>query len=515
MKEEKTILVADDNSENRSILERFLLHLGYQVTLCKNGREAWDRITDKSYEMIFSDVNMPEINGMELLQNLRQKGDQTPMVMITGFPSITLAVESMKKGATDFVTKPFQLEHIEHIVTRIQKEKSLEQTHRDLEEALRSKKQIEGLNKKLEKKVEELSIMYSISEISTYTENMEELFDRIIELTSTITNGKEISIMLLDQETNMLVPKRLHGNSKHLEPIPFGEGAVGKVAREKRSLLIPAERREGLSIPHKTEGTFLSIPMMIKDEVFGLLNITKPSLFLDKELHLLQNMISKFTMTLENHALYESIYENLINTLRSLVMAVEAKDLYTKDHSQRVMDLSILIANELGCSRAELETLRFAGYIHDIGKIGIQDIVLLKPGRLNEMEQKIIMTHPVIGENILKPLKFLKNEQKIVRHHHERFDGRGYPDGLHGEESPFLARILSVADTYDAITSTRSYRTSKGHDHAIAEIKRCRSKQFDPNITDAFLSCLSSYGKDEMADCIPWQLVSRKVQGII
>jgi|GEM_PF-6007821 len=143
MEEIRPLLIIDDSEENLSVLERLLTHLGYQVDLCKDGLEALDRLSLRSYEMIFTDVNMPRMNGIEFLQSIRSKGDSTPVIMITGFPSITLPVESMKKGASDFITKPFQVGHIEHLITRTLKEKSLRQKNRFLEEELRDKKKIE------------------------------------------------------------------------------------------------------------------------------------------------------------------------------------------------------------------------------------------------------------------------------------------------------------------------------------------------------------------------------------
>ncbi len=136
----------------------------------------------------------------------------------------------------------------------------------------------------------------------------------------------------------------------------------------------------------------------------------------------------------------------------------------------------------------------------------------MKPGRLSDQEASVIRTHPVIGEQIVKPLKFLRLEQAIVRHHHERFDGGGYPDGLSGSEIPVLARILSVADTYDAITSTRPYRTARGHDFAVAEIQRCKQTQFDPEVSEAFLECLRKYGKRKLNPGIQWDLIRQEAR---
>ncbi|MDX1762796.1 MAG: response regulator, partial [bacterium] len=425
MADSKKTLIVDDSPENRAVLARFMEHAGYGADLCSDGRDALHRISTapSGYAMVFTDINMPHMTGIELLQSMRSRGIDTPVVMVTGYPTITLAVDCIKQGATDFLTKPFTLSHFEHVIARIEKERALEEENRELAEVLREKQSMEELNSELERKIEELSVMYSISEMARYTDDMEELFDRMVEMTSIITRSDEISIFLLDRETDQLIPKRFSRPGEQRSPIPLGTGIVGKAVLEKRSIMLGVDRKQELPIPHGGRGAFLSLPMTIKDEVFGVLNISKPSHvegFTDKELHLLQNMIAKSSLTLENHALYEGLYANLMDTLRSLIGAVEAKDLYTRDHSKRVMDFSILTAREMGLPLADLETLRFAGFIHDIGKIGIQDEVLLKPGRLNDEEVAIIRTHPIIGENIIKPLKFLKNEQLIVRHHHER-----------------------------------------------------------------------------------------------
>jgi HD-GYP domain-containing protein (c-di-GMP phosphodiesterase class II) len=149
----------------------------------------------------------------------------------------------------------------------------------------------------------------------------------------------------------------------------------------------------------------------------------------------------------------------------------------------------------LECTAEEIDSLKFGGYLHDIGKIGVRDTVLLKPSRLTEEEFVEIRLHPVIGDNIIKPLGSFPNERLIVRHHHERFDGKGYPDGLGGTDIPRTARILAVADTYDSMTSTRPYRQALSHATAIEELKRCSGTQFDPAIVEAFLQTGTGRGQ--------------------
>ncbi len=176
----------------------------------------------------------------------------------------------------------------------------------------------------------------------------------------------------------------------------------------------------------------------------------------------------------------------LKDALYALVAAIEVRDRDTLSHSKRVTRYALDIAGVLGCSADEREILYSACYLHDIGKIGISDSILLKQGQLTTGEYEIIKLHPVIGENILKLLYLLPLQRSVIRHHHERWDGNGYPDGLKHEDIPLLSRILAVADSYDAITTDRPYQTSLHHDQAVAEL-RSNDDQFDQNVVDAFI----------------------------
>jgi len=181
------------------------------------------------------------------------------------------------------------------------------------------------------------------------------------------------------------------------------------------------------------------------------------------------------------------LYLNLLNALNSLVATLEAKDPYTQRHSLRVTRYSLLIAEALDCPPRELEAIKLATILHDIGKIGVSDAVLQKPRKLLPAEFEQIKSHPLIGEKILEPLGFSPEERAIIRNHHERWDGGGYPDGFKGREIPFLARIVSLADAFDAMTSDRPYRRAMKPQQAIKEIIKNSDKQFDGRIVRALL----------------------------
>jgi putative nucleotidyltransferase with HDIG domain len=176
----------------------------------------------------------------------------------------------------------------------------------------------------------------------------------------------------------------------------------------------------------------------------------------------------------------------IIDLVQALTAALDAKSSYTRGHSDRVAELSWALAHELGMSENEAESARIAGHLHDIGKIGIADSIIGKPGTLEASELEVMKRHTSIGSALVEQVGRLREFAPSVRSHHERWDGCGYPDGLSGESIPLEARIICIADSYDAMTSARSYRRQVGRSEAVAEIRRCAGRQFDPGLVDAF-----------------------------
>jgi HD superfamily phosphohydrolase YqeK len=181
-------------------------------------------------------------------------------------------------------------------------------------------------------------------------------------------------------------------------------------------------------------------------------------------------------------------------TLRALCQAVETKDFYTRGHSERVSKGSVMIAREIGMRAGRVEAIRYAGMLHDVGKLGVPTTVLQKTGKLTEEEFAAIQLHPMRGLEIIREIGFLDEALAGIMHHHERIDGRGYPMGLAGDEIPEFARVLAVADAFDCMTSTRSYRGARTVDEAIAELRRCSGSQFDPAFVDALVAAVTREG---------------------
>jgi len=214
-----------------------------------------------------------------------------------------------------------------------------------------------------------------------------------------------------------------------------------------------------------------------------------------QNLRLLHILSSFFSLSLENAYLFNDLKSTYFDTIRAVTNSIEARDPYTRGHSERVGQIARTIAEELGWRKGDLELIDWGGMLHDVGKIGIPDAVLKKPGKLTNKEYEMIKSHPLIGAYIIKEISFLEPAVSFILEHHERFDGRGYPQGLVGENISIKGRLLAVADTFDAMTSDRPYRKGFDPEDALEEILRNANTQFDPEIVEAFESSWSS-GKE-------------------
>jgi len=193
----------------------------------------------------------------------------------------------------------------------------------------------------------------------------------------------------------------------------------------------------------------------------------------------------------ENRRLIGALETGYLDTIRSLAGAIDAKDTYTRGHNQRVAELSVEIGRELGLEPRALKALEYGGILHDVGKIGVPEQVLKKDQPLTPAEMDIMRQHPAIGAEIVRGVDFLREAGAAIRSHHERWDGMGYPDGLAGEAIPLVARIVNIADTWDACTTTRPYQPALSNGEALAILQRLRGSQIDPRVHDALLAALS------------------------
>jgi len=243
------------------------------------------------------------------------------------------------------------------------------------------------------------------------------------------------------------------------------------------------------------EEGFLShirVPLTLRGEVIGVLNVgaKRTAAFGSEDLSTIEKLASQISVALNNSRLISDLMELFLGTVKTLSKAIDAKSPWTSGHSERVTEIAIAIGAEMGFDEDEMKELELAGLLHDIGKLGTYEHILNKPGKLNDEEIEIIRLHPQMGAEILAPIKELKKIASVIRHHHEYYDGTGYPEGLKGEEIPLVARVLTVADTVDAMGADRPYRKGRTRDEIVTELRRCSGTQFDPVVVDAYLRAL-------------------------
>ncbi len=499
MQGEQRILVVDDDADVRETLRDIIEKMGnIEVDCAKSGEKGFTWVKERHYDLVLIDFWMPGMDGLELLQRIKHYDATIPVVVLTGFPTVDCAIQTMKDGAADFITKPFRVQQIEHVVRKQLSQPDGTPSDTSARRLDHQDSALDASSRKLNNKIKELAILYSISESMGGADfEVESFYEKVVELASTITGAEKTSLMVLDRDANVLTIKAAKGLSHEIVGsvrLPIGSGVAGRVMTSGKPLLVKKDPNavfgpQGERKAYKTD-SYVSIPLTIKGETFGVLNLTDKcdgSTFDEGEVLLLLSLARKAALNIENSILYESLYNNLINTLQCLVSTLEAKDHYTQKHSERVTNLAVEIAKQMGCRQEEVESLRFAGLLHDIGKIGIHDAVLQKSEGLTKEEFRLVKNHPIVGENIIRPLGLLPMENAVVRNHHERWDGRGYPDGFEGEGIPLLARVLAVADSWDAMISDRPYRAAKTAEAATLELKRCTGSQFDRRVVEAFL----------------------------
>ncbi len=503
------ILLVDDEPNIREALREYLSSINNHHVVCaSSGPEALTLFKPGDFDCAFLDLKMPEMTGVELLSRLKEQDTTLPVVIMTGFPSLDAAIDTMRQGASDFLIKPFNLSEIKVTVERVVREQRLLKENLRLADSLRHQKRIEKLNHELQRRIKEQHVIHKISESIDRLHTSEEIYQGMASLAARFLEAEKAAVLLLDRSSGQLLTIAAHGfeNAKLGYPAAaFGQGPIGKVAAEGQPMIGRANGDQQLDDSLPMQDAYLVMPIQIREEIFGVLVVGDKSgglPFGGEDIFISRFLCQKAVLSIENIALYESMVANMHSTLGALVGAMEAKDPYTRQHSRRVTNFSVLTAQAMSLDLDLVESIRFAAYLHDIGKIGIKDNILLKETCLSDEEYEQIKTHPVVGETIIRSMDLSENERAIIRHHHERWDGKGYPDGLTGEAIPLLARIVAVADAYDAMTSDRPYRQAKTRQEAVNEINRCSGGQFDPQVVIAFVDMLERYAPSESGDTV-------------
>ncbi len=483
------VLLVDDDESLRDIIKDILEMHDYTVVTAVDGLDALTKFESDNFNLIITDLMMDRLNGIDFIKKLKTKYENVPpIILMTGYGSVESAVEAFKLGVKDYIIKPFKVSLLLSIIDRVLKQASLEKENIHLKEIVS---------------------LYSASEKINNSIFLNEIGKTFVESIREITKGSIVVLYLKDQEHNTLktqenffevAPKFINGKEKIFNmfkiKIPL-EAAIDMFNKSNNFYII--KKKNPFIESLKDVSQTVIIQLKTASNLIGLLFIISLDFNFqlpEEKIKALKILIDESSIALENALLFQQQEEMFFQTLNSLALTIDAKDKYTHGHSLKVSKYSEIIAKNLGLNEKVTMTIVEGALIHDIGKIGIPDGILLKPGKLTDYEYKIIKTHPVIGKNILEPLK--KNFGKIIDityYHHERYDGNGYPEGLKGEEIPLEVRIVAVADSFDAMTSDRAYRKGMSIKEGVKELIKNKGRQFDPQIVDCFITDISEIEK--------------------
>jgi putative nucleotidyltransferase with HDIG domain len=354
----------------------------------------------------------------------------------------------------------------------------------------------------LDEKVKKLTSLSDISRSMNIIHKLDDLLRMVIHSAVRELDADSGSVMLLEKGVSELfihTGKGLSLEAHRKNRFRLGEGVAGWAAEKRSPVMIEDVQEDprfvaGRGFP--AHDSMLCVPLIgASSELLGVINIergpARPS-FGKSEMEYLLAISGQASVAIENVALLQNLEKSYYDTISALAQAVEAKDPYTLGHSDRVTQYAIAIAEEMGLPQEDISVLRYGATLHDVGKIGIEEAVLNKPGKLTREEFLHMKEHPEIGENIVRGVDFLQKVRPIIRHHQERHDGKGYPDGLRGDEIPLMVAIVSVADVFDALTSDRPYRKAKPTAEALRMIQEEAGLQHNPEVVEAFLKIFSA-----------------------
>jgi len=358
--------------------------------------------------------------------------------------------------------------------------------------------EIEDLNTKLSKKFSEMTALYETVKITGSFLDIEDVLSSVFNNIVKTLKAEIGYLMLFDPGEEVLTIKRAHGLTKEVikrTRIKMGESIAEMVAQSGEPMIIRRGTDALQNKGRKRYGYINCICALLKTKkrLIGIINLNRKrdsEPFTEDDLNLLSTMAHEAATAIENVSLYRDLREGYLSIVHSMISALEVKDPYIKGHSDAVARYAVAIAKRLNISPQGIETIEMAALLHDIGKIGIHEDILNKPGKLDEEDWKEMKKHPEIGLKILNGVNFPWDIRPVIYHHHERYDGKGYPAGIKGKEIPLGARIIAVADSYDSITSERAYRKGLSKKVAIKELERVAGAQLDPEIVGVFVEML-------------------------
>lgn len=494
MEKKHRILVVDDEVVIRELLADILSDEGFEVASAPNGRVALGMLrSNGDFVALFTDIMMPEMDGIELIREARKVAPSCVCIVMTGYATLDTARAAVKEGAYDYVLKPFNLSEIKLAVNN-----ALERRRLATENA----------------RLLEITELFNISETIASIRDERRLLDYVLRAALARVGARRGSIMTVSEGCRELrvassvgLPENLQGAAVNMD-----NSISGWVAENVRPLLVAdiKDAPELRRISHQLKDhSFISVPLerksapinepgvrdALRPQVLAVINVTekeRAGQFSEGDLKTLSIVANHAAAALENVRLIKDIEDAQREIVFTLGEIVETRSRETGNHVKRVAEYSKILSRKCGLAVEECEILRLASPLHDVGKVGIPDAILNKPGKLTAEEYEVIKTHTLIGHDMLRPAKgrVLQAAAVVALQHHERFDGQGYPNGRKGKDIHVFGRIVGIADVFDALGVERVYKAAWELDRILGYFREERGKQFDPDLVDVFFANL-------------------------
>ncbi|MFZ7101677.1 MAG: HD-GYP domain-containing protein [Peptococcaceae bacterium] len=370
-------------------------------------------------------------------------------------------------------------------------QKMLDETTLMSNKLLEQNAKLQNAQEIISKEKEKFATLFEASQLIATSWDLEHVLPKIMGLANKLVEFKTGRILLpVGDNLEVKYHYGYDSASADIFKIKIGEGITGNAAKKQEIIIVEDVRKDKRYIKELEETKAeIALPLIYQGELLGILDIQHDHSFSwlkdQEEIFDILVLFSNFAgMVLHNSSTYTELKNSYVSIIKALAKAIDAKDPYTHGHCERVKELSLQIGRKLGLDPKDLEELEFASLLHDIGKIGLPEAILYKAGVLTAAEFEVIKTHPSIGAEMIGDIPFLQRTKKIIEQHHEKYDGTGYPKGIKGRQMDFLATIVCVADSIDAMMTMRPYRAAQNALYALNELERCKGTQFDPLVAE-------------------------------
>ena len=512
-KARRAILVIDDDRRVLELLQISLTQNGFRVATAATGEDGLESVRREPPDLVILDLRLPRKTGFEVCAALKSSKDTAhiPIIMVSASAEVDSRLQGLMHGADDYMTKPFSpkelLIKVRRIFERLDRAEILTTKNKELEsEVARNREDLVVRNKELRFQVYSLETLMGLTHQLNSSLEMDDLLNTLILSVVGQLRVNSACLFLTDQREH---PTRLEASTfKGIKEeqarsisFPHDGGFVrallptsGEEGRPIRLVEVEDDPALEADVGSLFAAGFTVVsPVLMKQRLTAILAVGEKvsgQEFQSADLEMLKSLSESAGIAIENARLFKDLQEAYVSTVRLLVSRIEEKDPYTHGHTERVAEYAVAIAKELSFSAEEVQRIQFGAFLHDIGKVHTQSDILQKPGALTEEEWMMVKAHPVRGAEMIRGVKFLERVTDMVRHHHERVDGKGYPDGLVGDQISTGAKIVNVADAFDAMTTDRPYRAGFTVEKAVEQMVDKAGSQFAAEIVEVFVAAL-------------------------